>query len=112
MQILYAFAVEYFLFIPEQIGPLERPVIIKRRPPEDVIDKELSLVRPGISQESTGFLECGEKPSSIEVHAAQKDRIGARFGRVHAQRTKLGENVVVNVIRLGRRLPFEVRPRG
>jgi hypothetical protein len=89
-------AVERLLFVPEQVGPLERPELGEFRPLQQGVDQSFALVRRSIVEERPGLVGGRENPDGIEVRAAEKDVIGREPGRCQPQRLQLGEEVLVH----------------
>src|SRR5439155_8099099 len=68
------------------------------------------LLWPRITEERTGFLGRGREAKRIEVGAAQEHAVGAERGWLYPQGPQLGEDVMVDVVRLRHLLPREHRP--
>ncbi len=81
MEDLDSLSVQRFLLIAENIGPLERPIIGKLRPLEQLIDQPGTFVHMGILKEFPRFRRRGQDTDAVQESAAQEDAVRTQWRR-------------------------------
>ncbi len=95
------------LIAAKSIRPLERPPVGKLRTLQQVIDHTLALAGILVGEKAAHLVRSGQLADDIEKDAAQKLAIAAQRRRLQAQQPQLGEDMMIDVIVFGRRVPDE-----
>ncbi len=68
-----------FRLDPQQIAPLQRPIVGKLIPPQQGIDQCGTLARTTVLQETAYLLRLRQRAVRIQIHAADKDLVGTQI---------------------------------